>query len=170
MPQPPRRNDHWRKRTVPYRALRASSPPASICARRPRTRLCRVMAFHERQACRSRSFRNMTTGGASAMPTARKAGSISRFFGKRTAITAPWLKNDKGTIIAMRREAGRNGGRYCRSRAGRRRNRVRECTGQWCRLDMSECGLDQAIGIMGVYPGEVLTDGTRPWQRCQGLF
>ncbi|CUW49693.1 hypothetical protein B3286c1_0863 [Brucella vulpis] len=75
--------------------------------------------------------------------------------GKRTAITAPWLKNDKGTMITMRREAAETAGVNAEVEPGVV-GTVRECTGQWCRLDMSGVrGWIKQSELWGVYPGEV---------------
>lgn len=75
--------------------------------------------------------------------------------GKRTAITAPWLKNDQGAMINMRRDASDTSGLAAEIEPGVV-GTVRECTGQWCRLDMGGVrGWIKQSDLWGVYPGEV---------------
>ncbi|MBC2884064.1 SH3 domain-containing protein [Ochrobactrum sp. CM-21-5] len=75
--------------------------------------------------------------------------------GKRMAITAPWLKNDEGAMITMRREASDTAGAAAKIEPGVI-GTVRECNGQWCRIDMSGVrGWIKQSELWGVYPGEV---------------
>ncbi len=75
--------------------------------------------------------------------------------GKRTAITAPWLKNNQGSMINMRRDASETSRLAAEIEPGVV-GTVRECTGQWCRLDMGGVrGWIKQSDLWGVYPGEV---------------
>jgi SH3-like domain-containing protein len=77
--------------------------------------------------------------------------------GKRTAITAPWRKKDKGDgdkMVAMRREASETAGVAAEIEPGVM-GTVRECTGQWCRMDAGGVrGWIKQSDLWGVYPGE----------------
>lgn len=74
--------------------------------------------------------------------------------GKRTAITAPWLKNDKGKMITMRRDANDTAAVAADIEPGVV-GTVRQCTGQWCRMDVSGVrGWIKQSELWGVYPGE----------------
>ena len=75
--------------------------------------------------------------------------------GKRTAITAPWLKNDKSKMITMRRDANDTAAVAADIEPGVV-GTVRQCTGQWCRMDVSGVrGWIRQSDLWGVYPGEV---------------
>lgn len=78
--------------------------------------------------------------------------------GKRTAITAPWRKKDKDAnkaMITMRRDASEDAGIAATIEPGVV-GTVRECTGQWCRMDVSGVrGWIKQSDLWGVYPDEV---------------
>ncbi|MBA8817927.1 SH3-like domain-containing protein [Ochrobactrum sp. P6BSIII] len=75
--------------------------------------------------------------------------------GKRTAITAPWLKNDKSKMITMRRDANDTAAVAADIEPGVV-GTVRQCNGQWCRMDVSGVrGWIRQSDLWGVYPGEV---------------
>ncbi len=75
--------------------------------------------------------------------------------GKRTAITAPWLKNNHDAMITMYRDASETAGVAAEIEPGVI-GTVRECTGQWCRMDMRGVrGWIKQSELWGVYPGEV---------------
>lgn len=75
--------------------------------------------------------------------------------GKRTAITAPWLKDNQGAMINMRRDASDTAGLAAEVEPGVV-GTVRECNGQWCRMDMGGArGWIKQSELWGVYPGEV---------------
>jgi SH3-like domain-containing protein len=75
--------------------------------------------------------------------------------GKRTAITAPWLKNDKSKMITMRRDANDTAAVAADIEPGVV-GTVRQCTGQWCRMDVGGVrGWIRQSDLWGVYPGEV---------------
>lgn len=75
--------------------------------------------------------------------------------GKRTAITAPWLKNKPGSLITMRRDASETSGVAAEVEPGVI-GTVRECNGQWCRVDMNGVGgWFRQSDLWGVYPDEV---------------
>ncbi|MBB5700366.1 SH3-like domain-containing protein [Ochrobactrum daejeonense] len=75
--------------------------------------------------------------------------------GKRTAITAPWLKDNQGAMINMRSDASDTAGLVAEVEPGVV-GTVRECNGQWCRMDMGGArGWIKQSELWGVYPGEV---------------
>jgi len=75
--------------------------------------------------------------------------------GKRTAVTAPWLKNKKGATIIMHRDDSETSGIAAKVDPGVI-GTVRECTGKWCRLEMGGVrGWIKQSELWGVYPGEV---------------
>lgn len=78
--------------------------------------------------------------------------------GKRTAITAPWRKKDKdgeNAMITMRRDSSETAGVAASIDPGVV-GTVRECTGQWCRMDVKGVrGWIKQSDLWGVYPGEV---------------
>ncbi len=75
--------------------------------------------------------------------------------GKRTAITAPWLKNDKSKMITMRRDTSDTAAVAADIEPGVV-GTVRQCTGQWCRMDVGGVrGWIRQSDLWGVYPGEV---------------
>lgn len=75
--------------------------------------------------------------------------------GKRTAAAAPWLKNDQGAMITMRRDPNETSGVAAEVEPGVI-GTVSECNGEWCRLEMrSAKGWFRQSELWGVYPGEV---------------
>ncbi|WP_343314733.1 SH3 domain-containing protein [Brucella sp. BE17] len=78
--------------------------------------------------------------------------------GKRTAITAPWRKKDKDGLVAMitMRRNSNEDARVAATIEPGVVGTVRECTGQWCRMDVSGVrGWIKQSDLWGVYPDEV---------------
>ncbi|KAA9366660.1 MULTISPECIES: SH3 domain-containing protein [Ochrobactrum] len=75
--------------------------------------------------------------------------------GKRTAITAPWLKNNEGSMITMHRDPTETSGLAAEIEPNVI-GTVRQCNGQWCRMDMQGTrGWIKQSDLWGVYPDEV---------------
>ncbi|MFS2325593.1 SH3 domain-containing protein [Brucella sp. H1_1004] len=75
--------------------------------------------------------------------------------GKRTAITAPWLKNDQGAMITMRRDPSETSSLSAEVEPNVV-GTARECNGQWCRMDIQGVrGWIKQSDLWGVYPDEV---------------
>lgn len=75
--------------------------------------------------------------------------------GKRTAVTAPWLKNDAGSMIIMRRDPVETASVAAEIEPNVI-GTVRECNGQWCQMDVQGTrGWIRQSDLWGVYPDEV---------------
>jgi SH3-like domain-containing protein len=105
-----------------------------------------------RRACRSRSSRSSSTGGASATAKAPRAGSITALLsGRRGVLVAPW---SGARPVPLRTPCGRGKGPVALLSAGVMAD-VSSCTGAWCRISVAghDGWIEQAM-LWGVYPGE----------------
>lgn len=75
--------------------------------------------------------------------------------GKRTAIIAPWDRDKTGTLIDIYASANQDARVVARLEPGVISS-IRECTGQWCQLDVGGIrGWINQTRIWGAYPDEV---------------
>ncbi|MFC4626426.1 SH3 domain-containing protein [Daeguia caeni] len=75
---------------------------------------------------------------------------------KRTAITAPWRKDEKDFLVVMRREANDDSRLVAEIEPGVIGN-VQKCNGQWCRLEVQgRRGWIKQSELWGVYPDEII--------------
>lgn len=75
--------------------------------------------------------------------------------GKRTAIIAPWEQNKTGVLIDLYASASDTARVLARVEPGVISS-IRECTGQWCQLDIKGTrGWIRQAQIWGAYPDEV---------------
>lgn len=75
--------------------------------------------------------------------------------GKRTAIIAPWERGKSENLIDLYASASDTARIVARAEAGVISS-IRECTGQWCQLDVSGTrGWIRQSQIWGAYPDEV---------------
>lgn len=73
--------------------------------------------------------------------------------GRRTAVIAPWLKDE---TLPLRNDA-RNGAQITARAEPGVVGQVRSCDGQWCKLDVGDVtGWIQQSDLWGVYPGETV--------------
>jgi SH3-like domain-containing protein len=79
----------------------------------------------------------------------------SMLTGDRTAIVAPWGKDQ---TITMRKRAGEEGAALAMLKSGVVGD-VAECTGEWCELSVAGYdGWVEQTQLFGVYPGEHIDD------------
>lgn len=75
--------------------------------------------------------------------------------GKRTAIIAPWERGKTDMLLDLHASASEEARIVARLEPGVI-STIRECTGQWCQLDISGTrGWIRQSQIWGAYPGEV---------------
>lgn len=75
--------------------------------------------------------------------------------GKRTAVTAPWQKNNDGSMIIMRRDPVETSAVSAEIEPNVI-GTVRQCNGSWCHMDVQGTrGWIRQSDLWGVYPGEV---------------
>jgi len=75
--------------------------------------------------------------------------------GKRTAVTAPWQKNNDGSMIIMHRDPVETSAVSAEIEPNVI-GTVRQCNGSWCHMDVQGTrGWIRQSDLWGVYPGEV---------------